>query len=74
MLSSTRKGGYNWWGWPSSWALKRISSTTADANAYSVNYNRALGSEISVPGESEVLWKENLPPGTGKGVLNLFDV
>ena len=69
LLSSTRKGGYNWWGWPSSWALKRISSTFTSTLEYSRALEQALGGEISVPGHSEVLWKENLPPGTGKGFL-----
>ena len=61
LLSSSRKGGYNWWNWPSSWALKRISSKST-----SNYFNQALGSELSVPGVSEVLWKENLPYGTGE--------
>ena len=73
LLSSSRKGGYNWWNWPSSWALKRISSKST-SNYFNQGYqglninqfNQALGSELSVPGVSEVLWKENLPYGTGE--------
>ena len=75
LLSSSRKGGYNWWGWPSSWALKRISSTPdyiADSISYTNGllttiFNQALASELSVPEVSEVLWKEDLPLGTGRG-------
>ena len=68
MLSSSRKGAFNQWGWPSSWALKRISSTSpSNSGAAYPKFNEALGSEWTVPGQSEVLWKENLN-GTGKGV------
>ena len=43
---------------PSSWAVKRISSTSGGGNKGSENtkFNNALAKDSSEPGESEVLW------------------
>mgnify|MGYP001237469533 CR=1 FL=1 len=44
--------------WGSTWALKKISSTTGGglAGVRNENFNMALADDVSVPGESEVLW------------------
>ena len=43
---------------PSSWAVKRISSTSGGGNSGVVNakFNQALAMGTTQPGESEVLW------------------
>ena len=52
----------------SSWAVKRISSTSGGGNKGSVNANfqNALAKDESQPGESEVLW---IQPENGGSVL-----
>ena len=54
----------------SSWAVKRISSTSGGGNKGSVNTNfdNALAKDESQPGESEVLW---IQPEVGGSVVSL---
>ena len=54
--------------YPSSWNVKRISSIDPNAGTPNMDhpFTNALGSDISVPGYSEVLWVEpNKPNGIG---------
>ena len=50
---------------PSSWAVKRISSISGGGSAgtHNANFNYALAKNSSVPGESEVLWLQNIIGG-----------
>ena len=56
LFSSSHNGSMQ-----STWSLKRISSASAGygltSNYYGSGYYKALTSDKSVPGESEVLWK-----------------
>ena len=54
---------------PSSWAVKRISSTSGGGNNNGVvnpKFNQALAMGSSQPGESEVLW---IQPEIGGSLL-----
>ena len=53
---------------PSSWAVKRISSTSGGGNSGVLNakFNQALAMGTTQPGESEVLW---IQPEIGGSLL-----
>ena len=70
LLSSSKNYLKNDYYMDSSWALKRISSTSGGGNKGSVNtnFNIALAKGESQPGESEVLW---IQPEVGGRVLSL---
>ena len=57
---------------PSSWAVKRISSTSGGGNKGSENtkFNNALAKDSSEPGESEVLWIQPEAGGCDLSILN----
>ena len=57
LFSSSRKGSGQ-----STWAVKRISSTSGGGQAgvsMSSGYYHALSKDVSIPGESEVLWRHS---------------
>ena len=69
LLSSSRNDGISSWGYPSSWNVKRISSTDPNSGTPNMVPANALGSDVSVPGYSEVLWVEpNKTNGKGNAV------
>ena len=65
LLSSSKNIPTNSFYMPSSWAVKRISSTSGGGSAgtHNANFNYALAKNSSVPGESEVLWLQNIIGG-----------